>query len=73
MRAVARRRSALVAESRGRFGNAASVRARHREAGGNCQTPPRGCPSRSGVRLSSPGRDGTRRRPPGRGRAGSAW
>ncbi|CAM5663442.1 hypothetical protein SVIRM249S_00368 [Streptomyces viridochromogenes] len=42
VRAIARRRSARVAESRGRFGNAASVRAGHREAGGNRQTPPGG-------------------------------
>ncbi|MPY42907.1 hypothetical protein FNH04_24270 [Streptomyces phyllanthi] len=33
VRAIARRRSALVAESRGRFGNAASVRARRRAPG----------------------------------------
>ncbi|RVU28524.1 hypothetical protein EOT10_01150 [Streptomyces antnestii] len=41
VRAIARRRSVLVAELLGRFGNAASVRAGRRDAAGNCQTPPR--------------------------------
>jgi sulfonate transport system ATP-binding protein len=38
VRAIARRRSALVAEPRGRFGNAASVRARRRQADGSSAT-----------------------------------
>ncbi|MBP5935587.1 hypothetical protein F3K43_05915 [Streptomyces sp. LBUM 1476] len=38
VRAIARRRSARVAESRGRFGNAASVRARRRAPGRGCDT-----------------------------------
>ncbi|PAZ13140.1 phosphotransferase enzyme family protein [Streptomyces sp. SA15] len=38
VRAIARRRSALVAEPRGRFGNAASVRARRRAPGRGCDT-----------------------------------
>ncbi|WP_399185531.1 cupin domain-containing protein [Streptomyces sp. TLI_185] len=45
MRAIARRRSALVAEPRGRFGNAASVRARRRQAGGSSTTGPGGGPT----------------------------
>ncbi|GAA2428376.1 hypothetical protein GCM10010433_30430 [Streptomyces pulveraceus] len=42
MRAIARRREVLVAELLGLFGNAASVRARHRDAAGIRQTPPLG-------------------------------
>ncbi|MCF1597301.1 FAD-dependent oxidoreductase [Streptomyces muensis] len=38
VRAIARRRSALVAEPRGRFGNAASARAGRRSAGGGLRT-----------------------------------
>ncbi|TYR62575.1 hypothetical protein FY004_18480 [Streptomyces parvus] len=58
VRAIARRRSALVAEPRGRFGNAASVRARRRAAGGNVPPTPNpmgspgdGCPGPIGLRL----------------------
>ncbi|MEU0676498.1 peptidase E [Streptomyces sp. NPDC006172] len=40
VRAIARRRSARVAEPRGCFGNAASVRARRRETGGKLLTGP---------------------------------
>ncbi len=42
VRAIARRRSARVAESRGRSGNAASVRARRRAPGRGCDTGPQG-------------------------------
>ncbi|PJN27258.1 hypothetical protein CG717_26800 [Streptomyces sp. CB02613] len=41
VRAIARRRNGLVAELLGHFGNAASVRARRRPAGGNLTTGPR--------------------------------
>ncbi|GGZ95828.1 hypothetical protein GCM10010344_75020 [Streptomyces bluensis] len=44
VRAIARRRSALIAELFGRFGNAASVRARRRGAGGTFETRPRPSP-----------------------------
>ncbi|KAA6197789.1 hypothetical protein F2B00_34640 [Streptomyces parvus] len=40
VRAIARRRNGLVAELLGHFGNAASVRARRRPAGGNVTTGP---------------------------------
>ncbi|RFC72156.1 hypothetical protein DXZ75_34855 [Streptomyces sp. AcE210] len=40
VRAIARRRSVLVAEPRGRFGNAASVRAGRRTTDGNGTTGP---------------------------------
>ncbi|TRV79533.1 hypothetical protein FKN01_10330 [Streptomyces sp. 130] len=40
VRAIARRREGLVAELPGLFGNAASVRARRRDAAGMGQTPP---------------------------------
>ncbi|OQR62500.1 hypothetical protein B6E66_17805 [Streptomyces maremycinicus] len=52
VRAIARRRSALVAEPRGCSGNAASVRARRRDAAGMCRTPPS---ARSPCPLRPPG------------------
>ncbi len=68
VRAIARRRSALTAELFGRFGNAASARARRRGAGGTFETRPR---FRAGIGSASPGR-----RPWGRGGPGpgsSPW
>ncbi|PVC95661.1 hypothetical protein DBP12_18220 [Streptomyces sp. CS014] len=49
VRAIARRRNGLVAELLGHFGNAASVRARRRPAGGSLTTGPRGKTWRSEV------------------------
>ncbi|MEV0787474.1 hypothetical protein AB0I52_31870 [Streptomyces sp. NPDC050423] len=54
MRAIARRRSALVAELPGRSGNAASGRAQPRDAAGQPNTGPSGGLSRTSRGGSSP-------------------